>query len=179
MKKIMNKSWFYIALSFFVVFGIRLLFISRVHTMSITGDEIFSFWPAAKMAGYDWQGVMNTYRYYGFGYSLLLYPFFLIFKDPIVLYRAMVILMMICQSLVAPISYHLLKRYFNIKNIWVLFFGSIACAFMVSVRAVYTYPEFVYDLMVWLSVWILLKLLHTENPWKKAAFTLLLLMCIG
>lgn len=179
MKKIMNKSWFYIALSFFVAFGIRLLFISQVHTMSITGDEIFSFWPAAKMAGYDWQGVMNTYRYYGFGYSLLLYPFFLIFKDPIVLYRAMVILMMICQSLVAPISYHLLKRYFNIKNIWVLFFGSIACAFMVSVRAVYTYPEFVYDLMVWLSVWILLKLLHTENPWKKAAFTLLLLMCIG
>lgn len=179
MKKIMNKSWFYIALSFFVAFGIRLLFISRVHTMSITGDEIFSFWPAAKMAGYDWQGVMNTYRYYGFGYSLLLYPFFLIFKDPIVLYRAMVILMMICQSLVAPISYHLLKRYFNIKNIWVLFFGSIACVFMVSVRAVYTYPEFVYDLMVWLSVWILLKLLHTENPWKKAAFTLLLLMCIG
>lgn len=179
MKKKNNKSLLLFILSFFIALGIRMIFLPRVYTMSVSGDEIFSFWPAAKMAGYDWQGVMNTYRYYGFGYSLLLYPFFLIFKDPIVLYRAMVILMMICQSLVAPISYHLLKRYFNIKNIWVLFFGSIACAFMVSIRAVYTYPEFVYDLMVWLSVWILLKLLHTENAWKKAAFTLLLLMCIG
>lgn len=179
MKKLVNKPWFYITLSFFVAFGIRLLFLPRVHTMSITGDEIFSFWPAAKMAGYDWQGVMNTYRYYGFGYSLLLYPFFLIFKDPVVLYRAMVVFMMICQSLVAPISFHLLKRYFHIKKNGVLFFGSVACAFLVSVRAVYTYPEFVYDLMVWLCVWILLKLLHTENAWKKAGFTFLLLICIG
>lgn len=179
MKKIINKSWFYIVLSFVVAFGIRLLFLPKVHTLSITGDEIFSFWPAAKMAGYNWQGVMDTYRYYGFGYSLLLYPLFLIFKDPIVLYRAMVILMMICQSLVAPISYHLLNRYFHIKNKNVLFWGSLTCAFMVSIRAVYTYPEFVYDLMVWLCVWILLKLLHTKGNWKKAGFTCLLLFCMG
>ncbi|UNT93752.1 hypothetical protein [Allobaculum sp. Allo2] len=44
--------------------------------MSISGDEIFSFWPAAKLAGYDWSGVMEGYRYYGFGYTALLTPFF-------------------------------------------------------------------------------------------------------
>ena len=178
MKKIRSRPWFYILLSFLIAFGFRLLFLPMTHTMSISGDEIFSFWPAAKAAGFDWSGVMETYRYYGFGYSLLLYPFFRWIHDPVLLYRSLVVLMMLAQSVVAPISYHLMKRYFNVSNVWVLFFGSLACSFLVSIRAIYTYPEFIYDLMVWICVWILLKTYSIHDIWKKVGYTFLLLLSI-
>lgn len=147
--------------------------------MSISGDEIFSFWPAAKLAGYDWSGVMDKYRYYGVGYTLLLAPFFQLIKDPVVLYRTLVIIMALFQSLCAPLCCHLLRRFFHVRNTKFLVLASTATVFMTPIRAVYTYPEFLYDLLIWVIVWILLKLSTITENKKRMGFTILLWAMTG
>lgn len=164
---------------FLAAFLIRLIFLPGITTMSISGDEIFSFWPAAKLAGYDWSGVMEKYRYYGVGYTLLLAPFFQLFKDPVVLYRSLVIVMALFQSLCAPLCCHLLRRFFHVRNTRFLILASTAAAFMTPIRAVYTYPEFLYDLLIWVIVWILLKLSTITETKKRMGFTILLWAVTG
>lgn len=142
--------------AFLAVFIPRLIFTVGIKTMSISGDEIFSFWPAAKLAGYDWSGVMEGYRYYGFGYTALLTPFFLLIRDPAVLYKTLVVLMALFQSLTAPLVCYLMKRFFHVTNPLRRIISGIVCSFCVALRAVYTYPEFLYDFLIWSIVWILL-----------------------
>lgn len=159
MKRIANLFHQHPYLCVFVLsFLIRILFLIPIQTMSISGDEIFSFWPAAKLAGMDWSGVMEGYRYYGFGYTLLLTPFFLLIHNPVVLYKCLVILMIVFQSAAAPICAHLLKTYLGIQKDWNIFWISMVISFMVSLRAVYTYPEFLYDFLIWLIAWLLIRM---------------------
>lgn len=180
----MNKIWStckkhpYITV-FLVSFLPRLIFALQSETMSISGDEIFSFWPAAKLAGYDWSGVMEKYRYYGFGYTVLLYPFFALIKNPVILYKFLTVLMALFQSLCAPICCHLLRRFFHVRNTWFLILASTACAYMIPIRAVYTYPEFLYDLLVWIVVWILLKLNTISDKKQSVWLTVILWITAG
>lgn len=159
---------------FLIAFIPRLFFMLGISTMSISGDEIFSFWPAAKIAGYNWSGVMEQYRYYGIGYTLLLVPFFKFIRNPVVLYRTLVILMVLFQSLCAPICCHLLRRFFHISKNSLLILPSIAVSYMIPMRAVYTYPEFLYDLLIWIIIWIMLKLSIVTEKKEKLGFTILL-----
>ena len=152
-------------IAFLAAFIPRVIFALGINTMSISGDEIFSFWPAAKLAGYDWNGVMSGYRYYGFGYTAVLVPFFLLIRNPVILYKTLVLLMVLFQSLAAPIASHLMKRFFHVKKASLIIIAGIVCSYCVGLRAVYTYPEFLYDLLVWIIVWILLIL--SEKPSLK------------
>lgn len=157
----------------------RLIFLAGIQTMSIAGDEIFSMWPAAKMAGYHWEGVMESYRYYGYGYSILLFPFLYLIHDPALLYKSMVLLMVLAQSLTAPVVCHLMRKYLNVENKKVLCLSGIACSYFVAVRAVYTYPEFIYVFVVWLIIWTLLKLNEMiDNKKQKVGYTCLLMLLL-
>lgn len=180
MKRILSfcKNHPYITV-FLLAFIPRLFFVSGVATMSISGDEIFSFWPAAKLAGYDWSGVMEKYRYYGIGYTVLLAPFFQLIKDPVILYRSLTVLMALFQSLCAPLCCHLLRRFFHAQDTRFLILASTAVAYMTPIRAVYTYPEFLYDLLIWVIVWILLKLATITETKKRLGFTILLWAAAG
>ncbi|CUO76930.1 hypothetical protein EAI89_11795 [Eubacterium sp. am_0171] len=173
-----NKGWFkrtlqsicrnkYIWLAFAIAFLPRLPFVLQSVPVSIGGDEIFAMGPAAKLVGYDWSGVMQDYRYYGYGYTVLLVPFFKLIHDPILLYRMIVLLMALAQSVSAPISYHLMKQYFHVDNEKILCVSSICCSYLVAVRAVYTYPEFIYVLVMWLLAWVLLRMNSCVDDYKK------------
>lgn len=175
-EKIKNNKYMWIA--FLIAFLPRLLFLVKTYPVSITGDEMFAIWPAAKLLGYDWSGVMQDYRYYGYGYTVLWVPFMALIKNPVILYRCMAGLMALCQALVAPISYHLMKKYFGMSDEKQTCLISVTCSYLVAVRATYTYPEFVYVLAVWLITWILLKLTTTviqEQQKAKAIYTVVLL----
>ena len=51
-------------------------------------DE-FGYWsPAARLSGYDWSQVTSIGSYYSYGYSLILYIIFNIFKNAVTAYRA-------------------------------------------------------------------------------------------
>lgn len=165
----------YIWIAFLIALLPRLVFLMATYPVSIGGDEMFAMWPAAKILGYDWSGIMQEYRYYGYGYSILLLPFMALIKEPVILYRCMVGMMALCQALAAPISFHLMKKYFHMKDEKVICLISIICSYLVAVRATYTYPEFVYVLVVWFIVWTVLKL-NTVNECKrkKLIYTIIL-----
>lgn len=172
----------YIWIAFLVALLPRLLFLVKTYPLSITGDEMFAMFPAAKLLGYDWSGVMRDYRYYGYGYTVLLIPFMALIKNPVVLYRSMVGLMALCQALIAPISFHLMKRYLKVEGERLTCLIAITCSYLVAVRATYTYPEFVYVLVVWLMIWVLLELIteDIQRQWKnKCVYTILLFMMMA
>lgn len=176
-EKIKKNKYAWIA--FLIALLPRLLFLVKTYPISISGDEMFAMWPAAKALGYDWAGVMQGYRYYGYGYSVLLIPFMALIKDPIILYRSIAALMAVCQALAAPISFHLMKKYFQVKDDKVICLISIVCSYLVAVRATYTYPEFVYVLLVWLIVWGLLKLESVnEKKEQRIIYTVLVLVLL-
>ncbi len=185
-----NKGWFkgtiqsicrnkYMWLAFAAAFLPRLFFVLQSVPVSIGGDEIFAMGPAAKLLGYDWSGVMQSYRYYGYGYTALLIPFFKLIHDPVVLYRMIVLLMAVAQSVIAPIAYHLMKKYLHVENEKILCVSSICCSYLVAVRAVYTYPEFIYVLVMWLLAWVLLRLDTCAGDQKKRmVYTILLVLVL-
>lgn len=173
-----QKQWFMI-ISFLLCLLPRLLFLTKVYPMSITGDESFMFMPAASWAGLDWSGNAENYRYYGYGFVALLTPFFKLVDDPIFLYRIFVSFMILFQALAGPIAYHIANKYFALKNSIAALFLSVSCSYLVFVRAVYVYNEFVYDLVVWLIFWCFLELLRQqEQKGKKAFYTVMLMVLL-
>lgn len=174
-----KREYLYVFISFLICLLPRLLFLGKVYPMSIAGDESFMFMPAASLAGLDWTGNAQNYRYYGYGFVVLLTPFFKLVKDPVLLYRIFVSFMILSQALVGPIAYHLTKKYFSLKNSMAALLISICSSYLVFLRAVYVYNEFIYDLVVWLIVWCFLELLRQrEQKQKKVFYTALLMLLL-
>lgn len=173
------KKTYYALVAFLAALLPRLLFLADVYPLSVTGDETFTLMPAAAWAGLDWSGNAGLYRYYGYGFVALLTPLFKIVDDPVILYRIIVSFMILFQALAAPVSYHIMKKYFQMKDGWSAALLSIASSYLVFLRAVYVYNEFVYDLVVWLIFWCLLELLRNyDSKKKKTVFTILLAMLL-
>lgn len=62
--------------------------ISKSYGFYFPADE-FGYWShAARLAGYDWSDIASLGSYYSFGYSLVLLPVFVLFKDAVIAYRA-------------------------------------------------------------------------------------------
>ena len=169
----------YLILSFLICLIPRLLFLKDVYPLNVTGDETFMFMPAATWAGLDWSGNAGSYRYYGYGFVALLTPLFKYIESPVGLYRIIVGFMILFQALVGPISYHIMKKYFSMKNNLLTVAVSVACSYLVFLRAVYVYNEFIYDLFVWLIFLCLLELLQNQkNKVKKAVSTGILMVLL-
>lgn len=71
-----------------LIFCIACHGISKSYGFYFPADE-FGYWSyAARLAGYDWSDIASLGSYYSYGYSLILFPVFLIFKDGVIAYRA-------------------------------------------------------------------------------------------
>lgn len=173
-----KKKIYFIFIAFLLALLPRMLFLPSTYPMSIAGDESFLFLPVAEWAGYDWSGLEGMYRYYGYGFVFLLTPLFRLIEDPVVLYRIIVFLMILCQALVAPISYHIMKRFFGMEDDMKTLIISVAASYLVFARATYVYNEFPYDLIFWLSLWALLSLHENMGSQKKRLLLTLLLLVL-
>lgn len=61
--------------------------ISKSYGFYFPADE-FGYWSyAARLAGYDWSDITSLSSYYSYGYSIILFPVFLVFKDAVIAYR--------------------------------------------------------------------------------------------
>lgn len=177
-KKTESKKKFIIT-AFLIAFLPRLVFLLDVYPMSVAGDESFMFMPVAQWAGLDWSGNAGSYRYYGYGFVALLTPLFRIVEDPVILYRIIVAMMILMQALVAPISYHMMKKYFAMKDSLITVLISVISSYLVFLRAVYVYNEFIYDLFVWIIIWCLLKLIQIQGEKKKRiGYTAILMLLL-
>ncbi|MCD7957379.1 MAG: hypothetical protein LUG93_16870 [Lachnospiraceae bacterium] len=164
------------ALSFvFIVALLPRLFLSmQMFPVRTISDETATISTGAFFAGLDWSGVISRAGYYGGGFSVLLAPIFRLTDDPVIIYRAALILASVIQSLAAPISYHLMKKYFSVKNKAFLLVASAACSFMVVTRSNITYNEHMLILISWLTAWLLCILYNSRNARFRFFYTLLL-----
>ena len=63
----------------------------RIYGFAILPDE-FGYWSyAAAAAGYDWSEIVSLNSYYSYGYSVILFPVFVLFRDGLTAYRAAII----------------------------------------------------------------------------------------
>ena len=61
--------------------------IGRIYGFSIFPDE-FAYWSyAARIKGYDWSDITSLGSYYSYGYSLILFPVFILCKNAVTAYR--------------------------------------------------------------------------------------------
>lgn len=69
--------------------------IGRIYGFIIYPDE-FGYWAsAARVLGYDWSKIASLGSYYSYGYSILLIPILFLFHDPVVTYRAAIVMNML------------------------------------------------------------------------------------
>ncbi len=80
-------EWFMIGALLFCYFAYS---ISGIYGFEMLPDE-FGYWTyAAMLSGYDWSDIVSIGSYYSFGYTLILYPIFRTFQNPVIAYRAAV-----------------------------------------------------------------------------------------
>ena len=167
-------------IAFLLAFLPRLIFVfTSTYPVSIGGDEIFQFMPIAELLGWDWSGVAESYRYYGYGFFILLTPLFKLISNPLILYRCIVLILAMVQAMVAPLTYRILKDTYQIKDKWFLILSAEVCSYFVTVRAVYTYNEHVYVFVIWLIAAALLTLeknIDDQKGKRKWTFIVMLLM---
>lgn len=108
-----DKPFLLYNILFLLLLGCVLQFgISRIYGPILFPDE-FGYWAAAaELKGYDWSEVTSLGSYYSYGYSLLLYPVFLLAKDSVLLYRIAVYGNFVLLILGFFLLYLLMKKLF-------------------------------------------------------------------
>lgn len=152
-------------LSFLICLLPRIVMASQMIPLVEPRDEVSTMVGAAYVAGMDWSNVISTGgAYYGLGYTILFSPILMFTKSPIVLYRSILIVSSILFSLIAPISYHLLRTYFSIIDKKYLMVSSIACSYMIAgTVGPVAMNEAMLILVVWLIAWCILKVLNADD----------------
>lgn len=90
--------------------------IGKIYGFAILPDE-FGYWSyAAAAAGYDWSGIVSLNSYYSYGYSVILLPVFLLFRDGLMAYRAAVIVNFVMLAGIGLMLRYLAGRIFPNGN---------------------------------------------------------------
>lgn len=101
--------------------------ITKSYGFLVFPDE-FGYWTyAAMLAGYDWSDIVSLGSYYSYGYSLILFPIFILCKDAVIAYRVAIavnfILLVCCFFIWKRLFSRLLGR---MKDSMVVFWTAIA-----------------------------------------------------
>ena len=89
-KKLSNESRVMALLAFTMVFVFQIILNLNIPTMRSIPDEIGSMAYAAKITGHNWNYVLtHPSLYYGSGTFLLQLPFFVLVKNPLILYQCL------------------------------------------------------------------------------------------
>ncbi|MBR4667562.1 MAG: hypothetical protein IKO76_02255 [Butyrivibrio sp.] len=106
------KDNLFLVMGIILVMALCMYGIMGVFGFSAFPDE-FGYWtPAAAMLGYDWSSITSLGSYYSYGYSAVLVFILAIFKDPIVTYRAAVIVNLLLQCIAVPMFYRIITTLF-------------------------------------------------------------------
>lgn len=131
--------------------------------MRLIQDEIGKMAIAAKLAGFNWDSTVNSTLYYGYGFFALLTPLFKFITDPYLLYTIIVTMCAAVYSLIAPISFHCMRKYFRVENLGILFPAAFLCSYSMQHAIRVITNEAPFALCLWLIIWILLALQENEN----------------
>lgn len=145
-----------------------------------TADELGALSYPATLAGFDWSDALAGWcNYYGGGFTVLFTPLFLLFSDePVVLYRAILLICIIAQTLCAFICYRILTRYLHVADHFFAVVTSAAISYLLLIPGVVYVNEHAVILIVWLIALLLFKLADAELTAKKRAWLSILLLLL-
>ena len=135
----------------------------NVKILAINPDEINVLAIPAKLSGNKWYLVSKLY--YGWGGAIFYYPLFALIKNPIIVYRSIILVNSILLSFIPCISYIMLEDFFKIydrklKLLISFFLGIYPGTFSM---AQYGWNETWVRLITWVILFILLKLVYEEK----------------
>lgn len=153
------ELFFFVAITI-LLFSIFSWNINQHFGIVVIGDELGYLAHAAHWYGFDFSGVMHTAGYWSYGYSLILFPLFLLFNDPILILRTAVILNCIILSLVFPLVYSFGKNRIPNASKSLLITISISTSLFHAniVMARIIWPEALLIFIFWLLCCILQKI---------------------
>lgn len=149
--------------------------ISNIYGFTLYPDE-FGYWSyAAKAAGYDWSQILSMGSYYSYGYSLILFPVFILCKSGITAYRAAVTINFILLAVTFFGLKYLAKKLFqDVKEKLLTFFVIIAVFYPPNLY--YAKTTMVETLLV--TMYAVICVL-AYNYFEKSRWTALLLLMLS
>lgn len=175
--KIENRNDYFVLIFLFVIFNFFL--ITKIKTPVITPDEINTLAIPAWISGNKWD--INT-AYYGWGGSIIYSLLFMLIKNPITLYRGILLLNSLILSIIPCIVFNVLKNFFDLKNKKLLITISILIGLYPGnfSMALYSWNEIWVRVIVWIILFLLLSLIKNgDNNIKKNSVLLGFFLAYG
>ena len=165
--RIFNKDKMILYTLSLVLFVLHIWYINGLYLPNILDDE-FGYWGiAAYFAGIDWSSATSHISYYSYGYSILLTPLFWLFDDPVVIYRAALVINSVLLSLIPTISLSISKKIFPKTNKWFLLIVSFSVSLYPSyiVYSNIAWSESLLIFVCWMIVWCFFYLNRNSPTW--------------
>ena len=109
-----KQTWIGISIAFFVSFIPRLIYAVQMQPFLYPIDELSNISSIGILYPIQWNEVLLTDpKYYGGGFSFLLFFLFKYIKDPLIVYRSIVVIFSAVQATGAVIALIILKRHFS------------------------------------------------------------------
>lgn len=155
--RIFNKKYFAILIILFLLY-IRHIGANGLFTIL---DDEFGYWGnAAYFSGLDWSDTISIIPYYSYGYSILLVPFLLFIDNPIIIYKAAIILNGILLIASYTLCYDISRKLTSNINDTVL----LGISFLISIYPAYilysniAWSECLLIFVFWLLTWCFVNL---------------------
>ena len=169
MKKLLKSTkidYISIILIFIII---NLMIVSKVKTLVVIPDEVNTLAIPAALSGSHWE-LVNSY--YGWGGSIFYYPLFLLIKNPIVLYRNIIMLNSVLLAIIPCIAYMMSEKFFQVKNrklrfLLAFFLGIYPGTFAMSQ---YGWNETWIRVITWIILLILFKLVNEKEKKRLNSF---------
>jgi hypothetical protein len=180
------KKLNYQVLIFFTIVLIKSVFIAMLPglTMTTGADEVGTIAGAAFFAGLDWSYVISTAPYYGFGYTMLMAPLFLLGLSPQLIFHVMLFCGAVLLGFCGVICYNILTRFFDIADKRFCYLLTVTAIFFINnnISTNWVYNEAILFLLGWLIIYILLIMYRRKQDGKNNyiySTLLALIMCYG
>lgn len=162
-----RRIFFFSGLLIIVILVLGLINISKLWGPIVMPDET-GFWAAgAFFSGKDWSGTIKLAPYYGLGYGFLQAPLMLIFDDPVIIFRAAIVLNVLFMVGDYFIAVIVAKNLFPHVNIYIRCLAS----FVITVYSSFlynsqtTYVESVVVFIFWLIILLMIRLIQNPKIW--------------
>lgn len=162
----------YILVYLLLAFIPRFVLTQFMWPINIPLDESSTLALPAYLAGYDWSYLMGKTRYYyGYGMAVLFTPIFYLIKNPVLLYRAILVMCAALQTIPGIIAFYILGKFFNQKNQHVKLLLALIASYCVSSTITTVANEHMIYICAWMLGWLLLELINCKNYRKKCIYT--------
>lgn len=144
-----------------------------LHTSS---DELGGIAGAAYLAGLNWDDVIKSCGYYGFGYYSLFFWLFKLTDNPIIIYRVIAAFNVLLKAAIVPLSFYIAKRYLKITSEKVLFGVSCLMPFLRLYTTGVIVNEYPLEFLFWVIILLSCKCIEFQNNNKYLFFYMFILL---